>query len=163
MAWRGSPVAPSRVASGSAASHWVYSPCKAISSATASRQRCARLRRSVGRRERIATAPDGERGSGLTLGAGERVRTPRTPRPTGKALGRSAYLCANDNYIADQVRLHGCVMLLIEKRTHQNNAPAKITRAENQTTRRGAREFAMPSGNAEVDQQTGRPRHRASA
>jgi hypothetical protein len=45
-------------------------------------------------------------------------------------------------------------MLLIEKRKHQNNAPAKITRAENQTTRRGAREFA-PSGNAEVDQETG--------
>jgi hypothetical protein len=57
MVWRASPVAPSRVASGSAASHWAYSRCKAISSATASRQRCGRLRRSVCRRLRIAAVP----------------------------------------------------------------------------------------------------------
>ena len=44
------PVALSRVASGSASNQAAYSACSAMSSATASRQRCGRLRWSAGRR-----------------------------------------------------------------------------------------------------------------
>jgi hypothetical protein len=64
------------------------------------------------------------------LRARDRAFEPREhPDQLGKALCRPAPLCANNNYNADKARLQGCVMLLIEKRKHQNNAPVKITPA----------------------------------
>ena len=57
IACSASPVALSRVASGSASYQTAYSACSARSSTTASCQRCDRLRRSAGRRYRTIGVP----------------------------------------------------------------------------------------------------------